>query len=107
MLLCCKCTSDLNKLIEENYDKLIVIRFHGMFCYICQNNDPEIYDIGQKDNNLLVVCVNVEECGELDHVWGINIIPTFIFVKRGIEVERTEEQAVDKIRELIKKHQTQ
>ena len=70
-------------------------------------NDPEIYDIGQNENNILVVCINVEECGELDHVWRIRYIPTFIFVKRGIEVERTEEQAVDKIRELIKKHQTQ
>lgn len=99
--------SDLEKVLSENSNKLIALRFHADWCAPCKALENIINDI--KNDNVLFVDVNVDDAEE-DFVAESNIrnIPTILFFKNGLQIDRFtgmigREALENKIKENLEK----
>lgn len=68
----------------NNTEKLVLIDFYATWCGPCQMIAPVIADIAEKYSEKVKVCkVNVDENQELAINYGVQSIPTLVFVKNG------------------------
>lgn len=79
--------ADLEKVLSENGNKLIALRFHADWCAPCKALENIINDI--KNDNVLFVDVNVDDAEE-DFVAESNVrsVPTVLFYKDGLLIDR-------------------
>lgn len=68
----------------NNTEKLVLIDFYATWCGPCQMIAPVIADIAENYSEKVKVCkVNVDENQELAINYGVQSIPTLVFVKNG------------------------
>ena len=68
---------------------LAMVDFWADWCGPCKMLSPVIESIGgQYEGKVLVGKVNVDEEPELARRFGVMSIPTVVFLKNGVEVER-------------------
>ena len=80
---------------DQNFDKVkeenenIVLDFWASWCGPCKMMDPVIEDLSEKFLDRVVFGkVNTEENSQIVSKFGIQAIPTFIFIKDGEVVDQ-------------------
>ena len=78
----------VNVVTAENFneevmsqDKLVLLDFLATWCGPCQMIAPAIAEIAEENADIYVGKVNVDESPELAGVFGIESIPTLVFIK--------------------------
>lgn len=97
MLKCFINFVDMETIInEQNIDELLsagqplVIDFWAPWCGPCRMLGPVIEEIAAEyDGRLLVGKCNVDDCEDLASRFGIRNIPSVLFIKAGVVVDRT------------------
>ncbi|KAI3989184.1 hypothetical protein MKX01_033220 [Papaver californicum] len=95
-------TDNLDK--GKELKKLIVIDFTASWCGPCRMIAPILAEIAKKLTNVLFLKVDVDELQSVAQEWKVEAMPTFVFVKEGVEVERFAGANKAKLEELIAKH---
>lgn len=74
--------------IKKN--KLVMATFGAPWCGACRSLGPIVEEIiGEVKDGIAILKVNVDESPELPGKLGIQSIPTMIFFKDGVEVNRS------------------
>ena len=74
--------------IKKN--KLVMATFGAPWCGACRSLGPIVEEIiGEVKDGIAILKVNVDESPELPGKLGIKSIPTMIFFKDGVEVNRS------------------
>ena len=97
---------------EKDFDELIksketvLVDFYATWCPPCKMLAPVLEKVAKKiDENYLSVKLNVDECEDIAHKYGIMSVPTMVFLSEGEERKRMigyrqEKDIVDTITNL-------
>lgn len=90
-----------------NGDKLCVVDLFATWCGPCRMLAPTIESVANKSTgNYLVAKVDVDDVEEVAIRYGVNTIPTILYIKNGTLLEKTiglvkEEQILNTIEKHI------
>lgn len=102
-----KSKPELQELLSEAGDKLVVIDFFAVWCGPCKKIAPVLEEIAKKyEGKLVVLKVDVDEIEELVGEYEIEVMPTFVFKRKGQHLDTLSGSNEDKLKELIEKHLT-
>lgn len=100
-----KSKSELETKFAEAGDKLVVIDFFATWCGPCKRIAPLLDEIASKNKEKLVMLkVDVDEVEELVGEYSIEVMPTFVFKRKGEHLDTLVGSDESKLKELISKH---
>jgi thioredoxin len=80
--------SDFTKLISQS--TLTLVDFHAPWCAPCKKMKPILEEIATENASLKIQKINVDENKNIATMKKVNVLPTLIIFKNGIEVWRHE-----------------
>ena len=80
----------ITELSEIPNDKPVVIDFFATWCGPCKRIAPAFEELAKKFPTLSFLKVDVDESEEIASKYTIESLPTFVFLKNGVEVHRIE-----------------
>ncbi|KAF3444747.1 hypothetical protein FNV43_RR14440 [Rhamnella rubrinervis] len=72
----------------KNSSKLMVIDFSATWCGPCKFMEPIFNHLSNKFTDVDFVKIDVDELSSVAQQFGVDAMPTFVFVKEGKEVDR-------------------
>lgn len=100
-----KTKAELESKFTEAGDKLVVVDFFATWCGPCKRIAPLLDQIAkEKQDKLVMLKVDVDEVEELVGEYGIEVMPTFVFKRKGEHLDTLVGSNEDKLKELIEKH---
>lgn len=78
------------KLEVENFSGLVLVDFFALWCGPCQIMSPVVEEMikENKDNNVKIGKLNIDENQEIATQYGVMSIPTFLVFKNGKVVDK-------------------
>ena len=73
--------TDISSVLKEK--EITLIDFWAEWCGPCRMLGPIINDVANKNNDILVGKVNVDDNSDLSVKYGVRNIPTLVFIKNG------------------------
>lgn len=93
-------SSDIKQIISSK--KNVVVQFTAAWCGPCKMIKPSLQEIGEKDEDIEIVSVDIDSYKDLSNEYNVRSIPMFIFYKNGVEFEgRVVGSNLNDIREKI------
>ena len=77
-----------NEIISKSKDTLIVVDLWAEWCLPCRMMKPIFEELFEEYNDVSIIGVNVDETPTIASTYGIRNIPTILFFKNGIIVDR-------------------
>ncbi|KAG6497341.1 thioredoxin H-type-like [Zingiber officinale] len=68
--------------------KLVAVDFTASWCGPCRFMAPVFAELAKKFTDVIFLKVDVDELEPVSQEWKVEAMPTFIFIKEGIEVDR-------------------
>jgi len=100
-----KTVSELQNKLKEAGNKLVVVDFFATWCGPCKKIAPIFEKIAEKyGDKLLLLKVDVDEVEELVGEYGIEVLPTFVFIRGGVTIDTLVSSNDQKLSELIENH---
>lgn len=99
---------------DKNFDELIsqtkiaIVKFGATWCGPCKMIAPELEDIASNFGHITMVDVDIDnsEAEGITAKFGVQMVPTVVFFKDGVEVERfVGYKPKDVILEISKKYE--
>ncbi|KAK9675773.1 hypothetical protein RND81_11G030200 [Saponaria officinalis] len=89
---------------SKKSDKLMVVDFHASWCGPCQYMEPVFKAFSLKFGDVEFVKIDVDELSDVASELGVDAMPTFVFFKKGTEIDRLVGPNKSDIKEMIIKH---
>ncbi|KAF3454295.1 hypothetical protein FNV43_RR04742 [Rhamnella rubrinervis] len=83
---------------------LMVIDFSATWCGPCKAMEPIFNALSAKFTDVDFVKIDVDELSDVAQEFGVQAMPTFVFVKKGKEVDRIVGGKKDDLEKKIEKH---
>jgi thioredoxin 1 len=80
----------ITELSEIPEDGLVVIDFFAPWCGPCKRIAPVYVELAEKYSQITFLKVDVDESEDIGSKYSIESLPTFVFLKDGVEVKRIE-----------------
>ncbi|KAE8654024.1 Thioredoxin H-type [Hibiscus syriacus] len=84
--------------------KLVVVDFTASWCGPCRFMAPILADLAKKLPHVTFLKVDVDELEPVAREWGIDAMPTFIFLKEGEKIDELVGASKDDLQQKIDLH---
>ncbi|CAJ0577850.1 unnamed protein product, partial [Mesorhabditis spiculigera] len=95
---------EFEKLLEDHSTRLIVVDFYATWCGPCKIMGPKLSKMSDQMNDIVFVKVDVDENEEIVSRYPINVMPTFIFIKDGEQIDSVEGSMEEQLRQKLAAH---
>jgi len=85
-------------------DKLVVVDFNASWCGPCKQIAPEYAKLSNSLTNIVFLSVDVDVCKETAEEYGIEAMPTFVFIKSSATVGTVRGADPQKLLAELMKH---
>lgn len=75
-----------DKTLTEN--KIVVVDFYAVWCGPCRMMHPVVEELSNQFTNIAFVKVDIDNDTQLAISQNVQVVPTFIAYKNGVEVNR-------------------
>ncbi|CAI9092750.1 OLC1v1028076C1 [Oldenlandia corymbosa var. corymbosa] len=89
---------------SKQSNKLMVIDFSASWCGPCRFMEPIIDEFSAKFTDVEFVKIDVDELADVAKEFGIQSMPTFVFVKNGKEVDKLNSADREELERMIYKY---
>ncbi|KAJ4838013.1 hypothetical protein Tsubulata_030944 [Turnera subulata] len=86
--------------------KLIVVDFTASWCGPCKFMSPVVDELAKKFTDVIFLKVDVDELKSVAEEWGVEAMPTFLFLKEGKLVDKFVGANKVKLQQLTETHAT-
>lgn len=90
--------------LMSNGSKLIVVDFTAAWCMPCQRIAPFFEEMAGKYAQAVFLKVDVNKCEETAALQGVSVMPTFIFYKNKIKIDKIQGSSPANLEEKIKQY---
>ena len=94
----------LQYLFDDAINQIIVMDIYGTWCPPCKALSPVFERLAQKYSSALFIKVDVDLFESVATQFNVTSMPTIVFVKNFVELDRVVGANIQKIEELINKH---
>jgi thioredoxin 1 len=94
----------LQYLFDNAVNQLIIMDMYGTWCPPCKALSPVFERLAQKHTGALFIKVDVDLFDSVATQFKVTSMPTIVFVKNFVEIDRVVGANIQKIEELINKH---
>ncbi|BBG94879.1 thioredoxin H-type 1 [Prunus dulcis] len=84
--------------------KLLVVDFTAWSYGPCQLIAPILAELAKKNPKVTFLKVDVDELKTVSEKWGVDAVPTFLFLKEGKVVDKVVGAKKDELRTKVEKH---
>ncbi|GAV81661.1 Thioredoxin domain-containing protein [Cephalotus follicularis] len=91
----------------KEINKLLVIDFSATWCGPCKFIEPTIKEFAATYTEVEFMKIDVDVLADVAREFQVNVMPTFILIKNGKEVERIVGTKSDELQNKIEKHMKQ
>ncbi|CAL0315145.1 unnamed protein product [Lupinus luteus] len=88
---------------SKETNKLMVIDFTATWCGPCKYMDPIIRDFAAKYRDVEFIKLDVDELMEVAQAFQVQVLPTFIIIKKGKIAEKVVGAKKEVLQKLIEK----
>lgn len=71
-----------------NSEKLVLADFNADWCGPCKMLRPILDDVSNRNNNVKIVSINIDDNDELAEEYNVSSIPCLVLFDKGKEVKR-------------------
>jgi len=90
--------------IDEAGGKLVVIDFTAAWCGPCQKIAPVFAKFSMDYPAAVFLKVDVDQCKQSAEKYAVSAMPTFVFLKGGVPIDKLSGADPNALKEMIKKH---
>ncbi|KJH42011.1 putative thioredoxin [Dictyocaulus viviparus] len=95
---------EFDTILKENSGKLIVIDFYATWCGPCKIIGPKFIKMAEEIKSVLFMKIDVDENEEIASRYDIKVMPTFIFIRNGEQIDAVSGSLEDELRQKIEQH---
>ncbi|XP_073992765.1 uncharacterized protein [Rhodnius prolixus] len=96
--------TELESKINDAGEKLIVLYFGAIWCKPCRVAAPKITELEKEYPDLMILKIDVDGADEITFLFGIEILPSFLFIKETLILYELYGLNVDKLKENTLKY---
>ncbi|XAR64154.1 Monodehydroascorbate reductase (NADH) [Bertholletia excelsa] len=107
-VISCHTIEQWNEQLQKGNEskKLMVVDFTASWCGPCRFIAPILAEMARKITDVIFLKVDVDELKTVAHEWGVEAMPTFVFVKEGKTVDKVVGAKKDELQQKINLHLT-
>ncbi|OVA09089.1 Thioredoxin [Macleaya cordata] len=90
----------------KDSSQLIVIDFTATWCPPCRMMAPIFADLAEKFTEVVFVKIDVDELKDVCEEFEVEAMPTFIFIKQGVVVDKIVGAGKNELEKKIELHKT-
>lgn len=99
-----KSVQDFEALLAKAGGRLVVVDFAAAWCGPCKQIAPELKKLAAAQRDVVFAKVDVDDVHDLATKYNITAMPTFVFLKNGIEVGRQRGAHMPGVVEMVNKN---
>ncbi|XP_021957414.1 thioredoxin [Folsomia candida] len=93
-----------DKALEEAASNLVVVEFTAHWCNASASSLKKVADLAAANPTVAFIKVDAEKNSEISNLYKVNSLPTFLFLKDGVQVDRMDYSLPSELEQKVKKH---
>ncbi|MCH81240.1 thioredoxin h2 [Trifolium medium] len=83
---------------------LVVIDFSATWCGPCRFIEPLIHAMADEFTDVEFIKIDVDELSDVAKEFNVEAMPTFVFLKKGKEIDKVVGSKADELKNKVKEH---